>query len=85
MANKTINEVGQLIGELASIDRELRALATSKETGDDIRIGSTPISSYVVSKDLRKMMFALALNYLTERRANIVERLENDYKLRDTA
>lgn len=85
MANQRINEVGKLIGELRAIDEKLKQLNSANRAGVNLKIDNLVSGQFTISRDLSQMMLAMATNYLAERRANIIERLENEYKLRDTA
>ena len=81
MANQRINEAGRLIDELRQIDewlQDVTALRCLK--GYQLKAGNLSFG-----RDLSQMMLAMATNYLAERRSNIVERLETEFKLRDTA
>lgn len=85
MANKRINEVGKLINELHRIDEQLHQLNAAKRAGVSLKVDNLISGAFTVKRDLSKMMVAMAINHLTERRSNIVERLETEFKLRDTA
>lgn len=80
MANQRINEAGRLIDELRDIDGQLQELTKLRTlSAFEMKVGNLNFG-----RDLSKMMVAMAINHLTERRSNIIERLETDFKLRDT-